>query len=128
MMLELTNTEQMIMKCIWSLGEDVTVADLLMCLKQKYQKEYARTTISVFMSYLRDKGYVTYGKKGHAYVYKPLVSEKEYQCDQMKRYLDRCFDGNIAAFVETVLYNERPGQDICEKIRALLDQYRSDQA
>lgn len=122
-MLELTNTEQIIMKCIWSLGEDVTVADLLKCLEEKYQKEYARTTISVFMSYLRDKGYVTYGKKGHAYVYRPLVSEKEYQREQMKRYLERCFDGNIVEFVGTVLENEKPSKGECEAIRGMLDQY-----
>ena len=71
-MLELTNTEQVIMKCIWEIGDNVAVADLLERLKTEYGKEYARTTISVFMSYLRDKGYVTYEKRSHAYVYKPL--------------------------------------------------------
>ena len=76
-MLELTNTEQVIMKCIWEIGDNVAVADLLERLKTEYGKEYARTTISVFMSYLRDKGYVTYEKRSHAYVYKPLISEQD---------------------------------------------------
>ena len=79
-MLELTNTEQVIMKCIWEIGDNVAVADLLERLKTEYGKEYARTTISVFMSYLRDKGYVTYEKRSHAYVYKPLISEQDYSC------------------------------------------------
>ena len=85
-MLELTNTEQVIMKCIWEIGDNVAVADLLERLKTEYGKEYARTTISVFMSYLRDKGYVTYEKRSHAYVYKPLISEQDYQKELMKRY------------------------------------------
>ena len=83
-MLELTNTEQVIMKCIWEIGDNVAVADLLERLKTEYGKEYARTTISVFMSYLRDKGYVTYEKRSHAYVYKPLISEQDYQKELMK--------------------------------------------
>ena len=44
-MLELTNTEQVIMKCIWEIGDNVAVADLLERLKTEYGKEYARTTI-----------------------------------------------------------------------------------
>lgn len=96
-MLELTNTEQVIMKCIWEIGDNVAVADLLERLKTEYGKEYARTTISVFMSYLRDKGYVTYEKRSHAYVYKPLISEQDYQKELMKRYQKTSFSGSAVA-------------------------------
>lgn len=97
-MLELTNTEQVIMKCIWEIGDNVAVADLLERLKTEYGKEYARTTISVFMSYLRDKGYVTYEKRSHAYVYKPLISEQDYQKELMKRYQKTSFSGSAVEF------------------------------
>lgn len=120
-MLELTNTEQMIMKCIWSLGTDVTVADLLKRLKEKYDKEYARTTISVFMSYLRDKGYVAYGKRSHAYVYQPLVSEEEYQRDLMKRYLERDFDNSLKAFLQAVLDYQKPDLATRKELIQLLE-------
>ena len=40
-MLELTNTEQVIMKCIWEIGDNVAVEDLLERLKTEYGKEYA---------------------------------------------------------------------------------------
>ncbi len=122
-MLELTNTEQTIMQCIWDLDKDVTVADLLKCLKERYEKEYARTTISVFMSYLRDKGYVTYEKKSHAFIYRPLVSEEEYQKDLMSRYIERNFNGSLTAFVEVVLKNEKPSKETCKALRQMIDIY-----
>ena len=124
-MLELTNTEQTIMKCIWDLDRDVTVADLLKSLKEKYEKDYARTTISVFMSYLRDKGYVTYEKKSHAFIYRPLVSEEEYQKDLMRRYIDKNFDNSLPAFVEAVLKNEKPDTETCAVLRCLIDRYEN---
>jgi len=122
-MLELTNTEQTIMKCIWDLDKDVTVADLLKSLKEKYKKDYARTTISVFMSYLRDKGYVTYEKKSHAFIYRPLVSEEVYQKDLMRRYIEKNFDNSLIAFVEAVLKNEKPDETTCEELKKMISQY-----
>ncbi len=124
-MLELTNTEQTIMKCIWELDKDVTVADILKCLKERYHKEYARTTISVFMSYLRDKGYVTYEKKSHAFIYRPLVSENEYQKDLMRSYIERNFNHSLTAFVEAVLKNEKPNQETCVQLKQLIERYEN---
>ena len=49
-MLELTNTEQVIMKCIWEIGDNVAVADLLERMKKEYGKDYSRTKNSVFIS------------------------------------------------------------------------------
>lgn len=121
-MLELTNTEQMIMKCIWDIGDNVTVADLLECLKTEYGKKYARTTISVFMSYLRDKGYVTYEKRSHAYVYRPLVSEEEYQREVMKRYQKNSFSGSAVEFFRAFLSNQKLTKEDLSQIRQLLDE------
>lgn len=121
-MLELTNTEQVIMKCIWEIGDNVAVADLLERLKTEYGKEYARTTISVFMSYLRDKGYVTYEKRSHAYVYKPLISEEEYQKDLMKRYQKNSFNGSAVDFIRTYLDSQELTAEELDEIRVLVEE------
>lgn len=120
-MLELTNTEQVIMKCIWEIGDNVAVADLLERLKTEYGKEYARTTISVFMSYLRDKGYVTYEKRSHAYVYKPLISEQDYQKELMKRYQKTSFGGSAVDFIRAYLDSQELTAADLEAIRALVE-------
>ena len=113
-MLELTNTEQVIMKCIWEIGDNVAVADLL-------ERLNARTTISVFMSYLRDKGYVTYEKRSHAYVYKPLISEQDYQKELMKRYQKTSFSGSAVEFIRAYLDSQELTAEDLEAIRALVE-------
>ena len=123
-MVELTNTEETIMKCLWKLGNDVTVADLLESLQETYGKIYARTTISVFMSYLRDKGYVAYEKKSHAFVYHPLISEESYQNELLKRYMERYFDNSMPKFMQAVLENQKPDKNDCELMQQMLEDYR----
>lgn len=120
-MLELTNTEQVIMKCIWEIGDNVAVADLLERLKTEYGKEYARTTISVFMSYLRDKGYVTYEKRSHAYVYKPLISEQDYQKELMKRYQKTSVSGSAVEFIRAYLDSQELTAEDLKAIRELVE-------
>lgn len=116
-MLELTNTEQVIMKCIWEIGDNVAVADLL----ERLKTEYARTTISVFMSYLRDKGYVTYEKRSHAYVYKPLISEQDYQKELMKRYQKTSFSGSAVEFIRAYLDSQELTAEDLKAIRELVE-------
>ena len=113
-MLELTNTEQVIMKCIWEIGDNVAVADLLERLKTEYGKEYARTTISVFMSYLREK-------RSHAYVYKPLISEQDYQKELMKRYQKTSFSGSAVEFIRAYLDSQELTAEDLEAIRELVE-------
>ena len=119
-MVELTATEQMIMKCLWDLGGNASVADLLGCLEERYNKSYARTTISVFMSYLRDKGYVAYEKKSHAYVYRPLVSEEEYRSERLMRYQKSGFDGSAVDMLKTILENSELTGKECRELIGLL--------
>ena len=119
-MQSLTATEESIMNCIWSLEQDASVADLLTCMKEKYGKEYARTTICVFMSYLREKGFVAYRKRSHAYVYHPVISREEYQKDRVTDLLSRCFNGSITELVKTVIEVGKPDEEQQETIIALL--------
>lgn len=120
-MVELTGTEQLIMRCIWDLGENVGVAELRNRLKDQYGKDYARTTISVFMSYLRDKGYVAYEKRGHAYFYSPRVTEEEYQRILIERYQKDIFSKSTVDFIRIFLDGKALTKQECESIRALID-------
>ena len=102
-MQSLTNTEESIMNCIWEQNQDVSVADLLQYMKDAYGKSYARTTVCVFMSYLREKGYVAYQKKSHACVYHPLITREDYRNERVKDLAERCFDGSPVEMIKTVL-------------------------
>lgn len=52
---ELTKCEKMVMKCIWRAEKDINAAEIRKALKEKYQKDYAPTTISTFLFHLTKK-------------------------------------------------------------------------
>lgn len=119
-MQSLTNTEETIMNCIWEQNKDVSVADLLQYMKDTYGKNYARTTVCVFMSYLREKGYVVYHKKSHAYVYHPLISRQEYRQDRLRDLVSRCFEGSYVEMVKAIIQSNDLTPDDKAQLSALL--------
>ena len=88
------------MKCIWDYGEEIPFLQIGKELKERYGKEYKRTSIRTYLFRLEDKEYLKVDKRGrNAYVY-PIISgkkniEKKKQkiywtiglMDQQKNYL-----------------------------------------
>ena len=57
-------------------------------LKERYSKEYKRTSIRTYLFRLEDKEYLKVDKRGrNAYVY-PIISEKEYRKEKAEDILD----------------------------------------
>ena len=56
---KLTNLEEMIMKCIWDYGEEIPFLQIGKELKERYGKEYKRTSIRTYLFRLEDKEYLT---------------------------------------------------------------------
>ena len=93
---KLTNLEEMIMKCIWDYGEEIPFLQIGKELKERYGKEYKRTSIRTYLFRLEDKEYLKVDKRGrNAYVYPKKNIEKKKQkiywtiglMDQQKNYL-----------------------------------------
>ena len=51
---KLTNLEEMIMKCIWDYGEEIPFLQIGKELKERYGKEYKRTSIRTYLFRLED--------------------------------------------------------------------------
>ena len=98
----LTKAEESIMNCIWKLGDNVEVMDVMKCLKEEGGKDYARTTVCVFMSFLREKG--------HTYIYHPLVSRQEYQKESVSELLTKCFDNSLTELMGTAFSVRKPDE------------------
>ena len=109
---KLTNLEEMIMKCIWDYGEEIPFLQIGKELKERYGKEYKRTSIRTYLFRLEDKEYLKVDKRGrNAYVY-PIISEKEY-------ILDNWFDGS-AKELFTALSEKIPKSEK-ERLKGVLD-------
>ena len=64
---DLSDCETLIMKIIWDAKEDVAVQELIVRLRERFGKDYARTTVVTFLKKLSDKGY---GRASYAHAEK----------------------------------------------------------
>ena len=58
---DLTSCETLIMKTIWDEKEDISAIDLRRKLKERYGKDYSRTTLATFLIKMSDKGRSPFG-------------------------------------------------------------------
>ena len=127
---KLTNLEEMIMKCIWDelynfsriFKENYSEIKFLQIgkeLKERFGKEYKRTSIRTYLFRLEDKEYLKVDKRGrNAYVY-PIISEKEYRKEKAEDILDNWFDGS-AKELFTALSEKIPKSEK-ERLKGVLD-------
>ena len=107
------------MKCIWDYGEEIPFLQIGKELKERYGKEYKRTSIRTYLFRLEDKEYLKVDKRGrNAYVY-PIISEKEYRKEKTEDILDNWFDGS-AKELFTALSEKIPKSEK-ERLKGVLD-------
>lgn len=95
---KLTNLEEMIMKCIWDYGEEIPFLQIGKELKERYGKEYKRTSIRTYLFRLEDK---------------------EYRKEKAEDILDNWFDGS-AKELFTALSEKIPKSEK-ERLKGVLD-------
>ena len=61
---DLSYCESMVMKLVWDAGKDISVQELITQLRERYNKDYARTTVVTFLGKISEKGYITTYRKG----------------------------------------------------------------
>ena len=114
--------ESIIMKAVWDLGQDVPVQELIRLLREKYGKDYARTTVATFLLKLSEKGFARSYRKGrYAYV-RVLKSEEEYRQRLIREETDFWFHGKISAVVLALCSSGKISREEAEEIRRCLDE------
>ncbi len=120
-MTELTKAELLVMKSVWELGDGASKIDIEKQIEARFHKGWRPTTVSTFLSHLRDKGYVDFTRKGRDCCYSSLISEEEYQEAQMKELFE--FWGKRNVGVALVNFFEEQGieKEAAEKVKDLID-------
>ena len=90
----LTNTEELMMKCIWNYGKEMPFLRMGEELKDKFHKEYKRTSIRTYLFRLEDKGYIKVEKRGRKAYINALIDETTYKTEKAASMLDEWFDGS----------------------------------
>jgi BlaI family transcriptional regulator, penicillinase repressor len=96
----LTDGEARVMAVLWRL-KSATVADVVTSLKSQYALTYS--TIQTTLRILEQKGYVAHEKVARAFVFRPVVDERQARRRALKHLIGRLFNGSPSLLVSNVL-------------------------
>lgn len=117
----LTDCEKLVMKCIWDVGRDMSLVETMASLKEKYNKDWKRQTVSTFLLHLIQKGFLTSYRVGRVFYYHQEVELEAYKKQQTEEFLDFWYDGSVQVLFSTLQENGRMTQEEAENIKALLE-------
>jgi predicted transcriptional regulator len=100
----LTDAEARVMAVVWQ-RHQATVADVVAGLRKKRAVTYS--TVQTILRILETKGYVAHEKVGRAFIYRPLVDERQARRRALKHLVTRLFKGSPSLLVLNVLEDEQ---------------------
>ena len=117
----LSSAESIVMKAIWDAGEDISVPNLMIALKEKYGKDYARTTVQTFLLKMIGKGFVQIYRRGKLSYVHALKDQEDYKAKLLREEMDFWYQGNPAQMVAGLFRAGEMTEDDKEQIRRALD-------
>ena len=118
---KLSGSEAMGMKAAWDAGEDISVPDLMIALKEKYGKDYARTTVQTFLLKMIGKGFVQIYRRGKLSYVHALKGEADYKAKLLQEEMDFWYQGDPAQLVASLFRAGEMTEEDKEQIRRALD-------
>ena len=115
----LTDAEARVMGVLWQRGR-VTVGDAVAALKKKRPVTYS--TVQTILRILETKGYVSHEKEGRAFVYRPLVDERQARRRALRHLVSRMFNGSPRLLVLNVLEDERIDPVELKELKKLIEE------
>ena len=116
----LTDAEARVMSVLWRV-ETATVADVVASLKAK-RRPVSYSTIQTILRILENKGYVAHDKVARAFVYRPLVDERQARHRALRHLLSRLFNGSPSLLVLNVLDDEELDPAELERVKKLIEE------
>ncbi len=104
------------MKVIWQLRQ-ATVADVVTGLGRE---RVSYSTVQTMLRILENKGYVTHRKSGRAFIYRPVVDQKQARRKALRHLVARLFDNSPSLLVLNVLEDKQIDPREIERLRKLL--------
>lgn len=118
---KLSGSEAMVMKAVWDAGEDISVPNLMIALKEKYGKDYARTTVQTFLLKMIGKGFVQIYRRGKLSYVHALKGEADYKAKLLQEEMDFWYQGDPAQLVASLFRAGEMTEEDKEHIRRALD-------
>lgn len=114
----LTDAEARVMSVLWKRGT-ANVGDIVDAMKKRRTVSYS--TVQTILRILESKGYVEHEKSGRAFVYRPLVDERQARRRALKHLVTRLFNGSPSLLVLNILEDEAIPPDELARVKQLID-------
>jgi predicted transcriptional regulator len=115
----LTDAETRVMSALWK-RESASVADVVDDLKRNRAVSYS--TVQTILRILETKGYVAHDKSGRAFVYRPLVDERQARRRALTHLVKRLFNGLPSLLVLNILEDEAISDEELGRVKKLIEQ------
>ncbi len=119
---ELTNCEVLVMKVIWSSAEAMSIQEILRAANAAYGKDWKVQTVSTFLGKMVKKGYLDMRRQGRTFFYYPLVTEKEYGRQEIKKCVKLWGGGKISGMLAAFAKEQGLTAEERREIGGLLDE------
>ena len=113
----LTDAEARLMTVLWD-RQRATVADVVAALGKR---AVSYSTVQTLLRILETKGYVAHEKSGRAFVYRPVVDQKQARRRALSHLVSRLFNNSPSLLVTNVLEAEEIDPAEIERLKALLE-------
>ena len=114
----LTDAEARVMAVLWD-RRHATVADVVAALEKERPVSYS--TVQTILRILETKGYVSHSKAARAFVFRPLVNERQARRRALRHLVTRLFRGSPGLLVLNVLEDERIDPDEWKQLKRLIE-------
>jgi BlaI family penicillinase repressor len=114
----LTDAEARVMSVLWE-KQTASVADVVAARKTKRVVSYS--TVQTILRILEAKGYVSHQKVGRAFLYRPLVDQRQARRRALRHLVMRLFNGSPSLLVLNVLEDDQIDADELNRVRRLIE-------
>lgn len=114
----LTDVEAEVMAVLWRL-RTASVGDVVTAMNETRAVSYS--TIQTILRILETKGYVSHDKVARAFVYTPVVDERQARRRALRHLVSRLFEGSPSLLVLNVLEDEEIAPAERERLRKLIE-------
>ena len=119
----LTACELLIAKVIWDREEPMSIKEIASIVNEKFERKWAKQTVSAFLGHLVSKGYFRRERRGRHFCYIPLVTEEEYRTLELTKSVEFWSNGQadrfLAAFLQDRVFTEEEKQRMRDLINDL---------
>jgi predicted transcriptional regulator len=106
------------MAALWRL-QSASVRKVVALLNRKRRASYS--TVQTILRILETKGYVTHDKVVRAFIYHPVVDERQARRRAVHHLISRLFDGSPSLLVLNVLEDEEIDPAERERLKKLIE-------